>query len=192
MALRAEAAHANGERILAVVQELFAERLYDQVSLEDVAGRAEVAVRTVIRRFTSKELLFAAVAESRASKIRGERDKVAEGDVPGAIRRLLSTYETWGDEVLHLLAQERRTSTIAMGVQAGREYHRASVERVFSPLLEGAEPIMRDRRLAQLVMVTDVYAWKVLRRDLGLGRGDVEASLLELVGEIIGKPDESL
>lgn len=186
MAARAEAARTNGECILAAARDLFAERLYDQVSLEEVASRAGVTVRTIVRRFGSKEQLFAVVAAQRARRIRGERDETVPGDVASAVRTLIESYETGGDEVLHLLAQELRTAAIAQGVRSGREYHRAWVDRVFSPLLGETLPKERRRRLAQLTAVMDVYTWKVLRRDLGLSRNEAERSLRELVDQILG------
>src|ERR1700682_2453295 len=123
MAARAESAYANGERIVAVAHDLFAERPFDQVLLDDVAARAGVTVRTVVRRFGTKEHLFALVAAERSRLIRGERDKTMPADVPGAVRTLIESYERWGDSVLHLLAQERRADAIAKGVRAGREFH---------------------------------------------------------------------
>jgi AcrR family transcriptional regulator len=187
MAARAESALANGERIVAVARDLFAERLYDQVLLEDVAARAGVTVRTVVRRFGSKEQLFALIAAERSRLIRGERDETLPGDVPGAVGTLMESYETWGDEVLHLLAQERRTDAIAKGVRAGREFHRAWVDRVFSRLLGRMPLAQRKRRLAQLIAVTDIYTWKVLRRDLGLSRQETQASIRDLVDQILPK-----
>jgi AcrR family transcriptional regulator len=191
MAARAESAQANGERIVAVAHDLFAERLFDQVLLEDVAARAGVTVRTVVRRFGTKEHLFALVAAQRARLIRGEREAVITGDVPGAIGMLMDSYEAWGDEVLHLLAQERRADAIAKGVRAGREFHRAWVERVFSPLLKDSPSAQRKRRLAQLTAVTDVYTWKVLRRDLGLSRHEAERSVRELIENVVARRPDS-
>ena len=187
MAARAQATQANGERILAAAQELFAEQLYDQVSCDDVAARAGVTVRTVMRRFGSKQQLFGAVAEERALTIRSSRREAPVGDVPGAVRNLVGSYEEWGDIVLHMLAQERRIAAVGEAVRAGRRYQQTWVTRVFSPLLGELPPLVKRRRLAQLRTVTDIYAWKVLRRDLGLGRAEVELSLRELVSDIVGR-----
>jgi len=87
--------------------------------------------------------------------------------------------------VLHLLAQEPRTEAIAGGVQSGREFHQAWVTRVFSPLLIELPKAERLRKLAQLTALTDVYMWKVLRRDLGLSRREVERSLQELIDKVV-------
>jgi hypothetical protein len=61
------------------------------------------------------------------------------------------------------------------------------VERAFSPLLGELPSAVRRRRLGQLVAVTDIYYWKVLRRDVGLSRAEVEASLRELIGDIVAR-----
>jgi AcrR family transcriptional regulator len=185
MGQRAISATANGERILAAARRLFGELRYDQVSLDDVAAQAGVTERTVVRRFGSKEQLFGAVGAERAASIRRARDEVPAGDIPEAVRRLVETYEDWGDEVLHLLSQERGLPRVANRVEAGRRYHAAWVERAFSPLLVRVPPARRRRRLGELIAVTDIYSWKVLRRDVGLSRAEVEASLRELIGDIV-------
>ena len=119
--------------------------------------------------------------------MRSQRDHVAPCDVRGAVRALVEGYETRGDEVLHLLAQESRAVAIGGGVQSGRSFHQGWVDRVFSPLLVQLPAAQQRRRLAQLTAVTDIYMWKVLRRDLGLSRREVEASLRELIDKIISR-----
>jgi len=39
------------------------------------------------------------------------------------------------------------------------------------------------------VAVTDVYIWKLLRRDQGLDRAQTEAALREMVGALLGGRD---
>jgi AcrR family transcriptional regulator len=185
MSTRAVAARANGERILGAARRLFGEVRYDKVSLDDVAAEAGVTVRTVVRRFGSKEGLFAAVAMERGASIRRARDETPADDVPEAVRVLVGTYEEWGDVVLHMLAQEQGLAGVTDAVDAGRRYHADWVERAFGCLIGELPPAIRRRRLAQLVAVTDIYHWKVLRRDVGLNRSETEASLRELIDGIV-------
>jgi AcrR family transcriptional regulator len=187
MGRRALSAAANGESILAAARRLFGGLRYDQVSLVDVAAQAGVTERTVVRRFGSKERLFAAVGAERAASIRRARDEVPAGNIPEAVRLLVRTYEDWGDEVLHLLSQERGLPGVPNRVEAGRRYHAGWVERSFSSLLVQLSPALRRRRLGELVAVTDIYSWKVLRRDVGLSPAEVEASLRELIGDIVAR-----
>ncbi|MFN2465891.1 MAG: TetR/AcrR family transcriptional regulator [Candidatus Dormibacteria bacterium] len=187
MGQRAVSTQANGKRILASARRMFADLRYDQVSLEDVASDAGVTERTVVRRFGSKQGLFGAVSAERAASIRRARDEVPVGDISRAVRLLVDTYEEWGDEVLHLLSQERGLIGVPNSVEVGRKYHAAWVGRTFAPLLGRLGPSVRRRRVGQLVAVTDVYHWKVLRRDVGMSRREVETSLCELITDIVSR-----
>jgi len=88
--------------------------------------------------------------------------------------------------VLRLLAEEHRVPGLDVVVDAGRAYHRGWCERVFGSALAGRAGVNRDRRLAQLVAVCDVYTWKLLRRDAGLSRRQTERALVELLEPLTG------
>src|SRR5215212_6827856 len=97
MRARAEAAAETGRRILEATIELHRERFFDQVSLEDIAERAGVTVRTVIRRFGSKERLIEAAAEAANREVTHQRDRAPVGDIEGAVKNLVDHYEEWGE-----------------------------------------------------------------------------------------------
>src|SRR5215218_10580 len=170
MRARAEAAAETGRRILEATIELHSERFFDQVSLEDIAERAGVTVRTVIRRFGSKERLIEAASEEGERRVTHQRYQAPIGDIEGAINNLMDHYEEWGDTALLLLAQEERVVAFRSITDAGRAFHYEWVERKFAPLLTKRTGEERRRLLAELIAVCDVYFWKLLRRDLGLSR----------------------
>ncbi len=182
MQARAVAAHTTGRRILQAVTELFMERWLDQFSLADVATRAGVTVQTVLRRFGSKEGLIAAAGAELQRRVEQQRGAAPVGDVNGAVRNLFDHYEDVGDLVLRSLAQEGMHASIRALTDDGRKLHQEWVERTFAPLLPGAPGKERERMRAQLITVTDVYVWKLLRRDLGLDREEAELALRELIG----------
>ena len=66
-------------------------------------------------------------------------------------------------------------------MERGRAGHQAWVERVFANTLAGLRGEARSRRIAELVVVTDVYTWKLLRRDKGLDRDQTVDAMRELV-----------
>jgi AcrR family transcriptional regulator len=181
MRARADAAAATGERILDAATELFWEQAGAEVSLEQIARRAGVSVRTVIRRFGGRDGLMAAAVQRETERVQRQRDEAAVGDLPGAVRILLDHYEELGERVLLLLAEEHRRPELRAIVDQGRSLHVAWCERVFAPALAGLGGARRDRRLAQLVAVCDVYSWKLLRRDRGLSGRETERALLELL-----------
>jgi AcrR family transcriptional regulator len=186
MTARADAARATASRVLDVAVELFTERPYEDVALEEVAGQAQVAKRTVLRRFGSKEALFVAAMERATREEMRRRDAAPVGDVAGAVANVLDHYERFGANRLRLLSQEDRIAVVAENVEAGRRYHWSWVERTFAPLIEGRNGAAKKRRIATLVALTDVYTWKLLRRDLGLSRAETERTLVELIHKLEG------
>ena len=136
MRARAQAAEATAAAIIAAARALFAEGAYDEVSLPAIAVRAAVTVQTVLRRFGSKEELFAAAARERSDEIRADREAAPAGD----IMHLVAHYERWGDEQAHLLAQEARVPAIRAITDACRRYHRDWITRAYAPALTELPP----------------------------------------------------
>lgn len=187
MGARADAAAATVRRVLDVALRLFTDSPYDEVSLERVAEEARVTKRTVLRRFGSKEALFGeAMTEARDQMI-AHRQEAPVGDVAGAVANVVGQYERWGKNRLRLLEQEDRIPLIAEWVQGGREWHWGWVERVFAPQIKGLRGAERQRRHAALVVLTDVYTWRLLRLDLGLNRADTERTLVDLINRLEGR-----
>ena len=120
-------------------------------------------MQTVIRRFGGRQGLLAAAAERETERVRRQRDQAPVGDLPGAVRNLLDHYEELGVPVLRLLAQENRSPALRALADQGRAYHAGWCERVSAPTLSGLRGARRDHRLAQLIAVTNVLTWKLLR-----------------------------
>lgn len=187
MVARAEAARATAERVLDVALELFTERPYEDVSLEEIAARADVTKRTVLRRFENKEALFMAAMMRGAAGEMEARNATPAGDVERAVANVVGHYERWGRNRLRMLSQEDRIPVIAEDVVMGRRFHWEWVDRVFAPLIAGSKGAPRRRRVAALVALTDVYTWKLLRLDLGLSRRETERTLVELINKLKGE-----
>lgn len=178
MTTRAEATQATAERILQATEDLFFTDPSTDPSLEDVARRAQTTKQTVLRRFGTRTALIAAATERATHRIQTERDGVRPGDVAGAVRAVVGHYERIGDGVLRMLAEEHRAPAAKERADVGRAYHAEWCERVFGA---GSK-----RRLAQLIAVSDVYMWKLLRRDRGLSRKETELAMRELIEGVIG------
>jgi AcrR family transcriptional regulator len=195
MSNRAVAAEQTAQDILEATVALYSERFFDQVALEDVAERAGVTVRTVLRRFKSKERLLDAAGTWAEAQVESARAAVVAGDVAAAVRRAVEDYERHGDAIMRWLGQEERVPLLRRLADRGRQLHHEWVERVFAPHLERRRGADRRRLYAQLVAATDVYTWKLLRRDLRLGRSQTERAIGELVERLVGdsrgsRPDE--
>jgi AcrR family transcriptional regulator len=188
MAARAQAAARTAHDILAATAGLWRERPVHEITLADIAGHAGVSVRTVIRRFGSREGVIAACIAQDAAGIDAERAQAPTGDVAGALEVLLAHYERDGDAVLRTLALEGKVPEATAIVNAGRALHREWCARVFGPLLPPAADAAYAVRLDALVAATDVYTWKLLRRDLGRSPGETAQVVRALVDGVLIHP----
>ena len=175
MEARAAAAETTRTRILDAAIELMLAGWYDEVTLASVAAAAGVSAQTVLNHFGGKEGLVAAVATEMSARI-GVQREVEPGDVDGAVAALVGDYEVTGDGVIRLLALEGRVPAVDPLLAAGRGQHRDWVARTF-----GASGTL----LALLVVATDVYSWKLLRRDQQLSREATVRAMRRMVRSLI-------
>ena len=175
---------ATRERIVEAAEQAFRANWYDDVTMRGVASAAGIALQTVVNHFGTKEALFAAVSERSAASTERARWEVEPGENDGAIATLVADYERTGDMILRTLAVEERVPVVGPMLALGRQRHQDWVEHVFGAALEGLDGLERKRRLAQLVVVTDVYAWKLLRRDKRLSRSQTITAMRELVAAL--------
>ncbi len=172
MQLRSAQAAVTRQRILDATRALF-DAPAKSVTLDAVATAAGVSVQTVLRAFGSKDaLLVAALGSLRQAE---QHRAVMPESVGAAVRGLFDDYEAIGDRIIGILADEHRVAGFAEVTALGRQGHRHWVERVFAPYLPPAADRRRERTILALIAATDVYVWKLLRRDMGLPRDEAEA-----------------
>lgn len=181
MSVRAEATEATRARIVEAAADAFFDHWYEDVTVRAVAAQAGVALQTVRNHFSTKEDLFLAASERINASIESVRWAVEPGDIDGALTALLDDYERTGDFVVRLLAIEERVPVVQPHLALGRRKHQEWVEHLFSDALKGLRGEARSRRVAQLVVATDVYCWKLLRRDKKLDRDQTITAMRELI-----------
>lgn len=178
---RDAAAQATTDAILAAAADLFWDSPGADLSLEAVAQRAGVTVRTVLRKFGSKEGLLGAAAQREARLVADQRATAFPGDLDDTVSVLLDHYEQYGTKVLRLLAAELSSGALKAIADQGRALHHTWCQTMFGPWLQELQEADRRRRLAQFVAVCDVQTWRLLRLDAGLSRSDTHIALLEIL-----------
>jgi AcrR family transcriptional regulator len=184
MGARAKSAAATGERILDAADAVFDQGPIDDFTLNAVAERSGVTVQTILRRFGNRNGLLIATLGRTALKMGRDR-KAPVDDPPAAIDILVDHYDRYGDRILRLLAAEESNRALHLMVDSGRTYHRRWCEKAFRRALAGLRDAPRERRVAQLVAVTDIYTWKILRRDRGLSGKQTKLAMRELLDPLV-------
>jgi AcrR family transcriptional regulator len=188
MSSRADAVASTKERIATAALELLMERRYDDVTLTDIATAAGVSHQTVLNHFESKEGVAFAAADLVVASTNDARSGVTPGDTVGAIRRLVSDYEQIGDANARWAMDVEHLGSLAPLIEQARHSHRAWLEAAFGPFLP-ADAKARRRVVNALHAATDVYTWKLLRRDLGVTRAETERTMVRLVDGALGRLD---
>lgn len=184
MTTRAAASDETRRRILSSTLALSAEKLTLEILLGDVADRAGVTTKTILRHFGSRDGLLDAATEVARAEIVQER--VAPiGDSAGAVTVVVDHYEERGDWVMRMLGQEDSDARVHGVVELGRATHREWVATTFRPQLDRVPLDDREAAADLLAVATDIYTWKLLRRDRALGRATTEERMRGLVGAIV-------
>jgi AcrR family transcriptional regulator len=181
MQARAKAAEATREKILEAADTVFDQHTVDEFTLSAVAKSSGVTVQTVLRHFGNREGLLVATLLHTGLKMRESRGPSPSGDPHAAIGDLVDHYEKFSERILRLLAGSDRHPTLQAMTDFGRVFHREWCESLFAADLKRLRGATRDRRVAQLVAVTDIYTWKVLRRDRGLSPRQTKLAIWELL-----------
>jgi len=179
MTARAAAAEDTRRRIVHAVIALAGERPFVDITLDAVAERAGVSVKTVLRQFGSRDGLLASSMDAAMSDTQEER-RAPGGDPAAAVRIVVDHYESRGRTALLMLAQEDHDPVARTVTDRGKALHREWVRDAFAPVTED------DSVLDLLVVATDVYTWKLLRLDRGHSRAVTEERMHALVRTLLG------
>lgn len=162
--MRTASTDATRQRIVRSTVDLAFARRDIEMTLEEIAATAGVSVKTVLRHFGSRDSVIEAGIELGSAEVAAERRDPGV-DPATSIRLLVQHYEKWGRFSLAVVASELPGAQRV--ADAGRALHRAWAREVFAARLRALD-VGVDEVVDQLVVVTDVSAWKLLRLDRGL------------------------
>ncbi|WP_330432149.1 TetR/AcrR family transcriptional regulator [Gordonia sesuvii] len=180
---RADSTVATRDRILAAATKLFLEKAFEDVTLAAIAKASGVSHQTVLNHFESKAGVVVGVTEVLAAETFDAR-AARPGDLEGAITALVGNYEQIGDANVRWAMAADRFPDLNAQLDVARAGHRTWLATVFADSIP-TNPKRREQFLDALHAATDVYVWKLLRRDLGRNRADTEKTMAGLVAGIL-------
>jgi AcrR family transcriptional regulator len=188
MTKRVEALAGTRRRIATAALELFKERDFDAVSLNEIARAAAVSHQTVLNHCGSKAGVLLAAGELFSEKVRDLEVDAIPGDVASVVRTTCRRYEVLGDANTRWAAMSTRAPEVAEGLARGRLAFQSWLQEMLGDLMPGDDdPEERRRVLLGLHAALDVFTWKLLRRDLGLSEERTEEQLTDLVLGVLAR-----
>ncbi len=134
---------ARRDRVVQVALDLAAEGGYDAVQMRDVAARADVALGTIYRYFTSKDqLLISAMADWTGQLRRRLEQRPARGDTPAdqvvdVLHRACRSLERQPRLAAALV---KALSSSDVGVNEANQATAAQIRSMIEPLLSDVDP----------------------------------------------------
>ena len=186
MVARAEGMRLTRNRIVQAALKLALEQAYEDITLVAIAAAAGVSHQTVLNHFESKEKVAAAAVEVLAQETTAARARAKPGDLRGAVSILVGEYERFGDASARWAVASERLGSLAPLLDAARASHQAWLEHICSDRLPAAPALRRDA-IHALHAATDVYTWKLLRRDLRVSRESAERIMLDLANGVLDR-----
>lgn len=184
---RAELAALTRKRIASGAHQLLLEQPYEDVTLAGIAAAARVSHQTVLNHFESKDGVIVAVLDTLQRETAAILWRPHPGDVKATVRALVGTYERLGDIVIGWLSTTQHSDEAMQTIVNGRNDHQAWVEEMFADSLP-ADTALKRRMITGLKAATDVYVWKLLRRDLRRSRAATEDVMADLVFGVLKGP----
>lgn len=118
------------EELLAAALELFSEKGFHNVSMQEIAQKAEFAVGTLYKFFKDKEDLYKALVRSRAERYHSTLKEILTSDA-GDVREVLEKYVaaktamlTGGRAILRLYFAETRGASFSLKAGLDQELRR--------------------------------------------------------------------
>lgn len=186
MTRRAQGAESTRRRVAAAALELFMERDYEEVTLNEIARAAGVSHQTVLNHCRSKAGVVLASGELFSEQVAELQTDAVPGDLASVVRATCTRYEVLGDANARWDALGERFPEVADALARGRASRQEWLQEMLGDLLPD-QPEERRRVLYGLHAALDVHTWKLFRRDFGLSREQTEQQLTDLALGVLAR-----
>lgn len=189
---RAEKVARNDRKIMEAMADLWLAMPLSELTLDKVAQKSGVTVRTILRKFGSKEALLKACIENERDRFTHKRTQVSPGDLPGILDALLEEYERMGDALIRTLTVEYEFPSTYELLENARAFHREWCAMAFEPFLPSEASKTYETILSAFISATEFYLWKLLRRDLGKSLKECRQIFLFTLESLANKSENQL
>jgi AcrR family transcriptional regulator len=176
---RSKAAEKTAENIISAIGKLWLKYSIHDITLDMIADLSGVNVRTILRKYGSKDGLLEAALQHDVAGIQSIKDQAVAGDVENIVSVLMEEYELTGMAGIRTLAIENDLPLAGKILQKGRLIHKKWCERVFAPYLNPDDSEKKDILLGAFYAATDIYKWKLLRIDLKYDKDQTQKIFIE-------------
>ena len=174
-------------KIIKAFGNLWSRHSIKDITLEMVAKEAGVTTKTILRKFESKDGMINESLFYLATEIKGERTLATVGNIDEILKALLSNYEKMGEAAIRTINLESELEIARQIGAKGRALHRDWCIQMFSPYLPNEQSADYEIQLTSFIAATEIYLWKLMRKDLKLSKGQTFSIFKNLVEGLINQ-----
>ncbi len=156
-----------------------------EITLEMVSNESGVTTRTIMRKFGSKVGLLTESLPILTAQVEAQRKVTKAGDIDAILQALLSNYESMGEAAIRTINLESELEIAREIGRKGRELHRNWCIQMFSPYLPEQNTPEFEIQLNSFIAATEIYLWKLMRKDLKLSREKTLAIFKNMVEGLV-------
>ena len=185
-------AEATKRSIIKALGKLWTQYSINDITLDMIAREANVTKRTILRKFGSKEGLLTESLSYDPADISAKRNHAKPGDIDDILNTLLSNYENIGEAAIRTINLESELEVARQIGVKGRKLHRNWCKKVFAPFLPNSKSPNFEIQLTSFISVTEIYLWKLMRKDLKLSKKKTFAIFKNMLEGVIYKSSKNI
>lgn len=178
--------------IIKALGKLWTQYSINEITLDMIAEEANVTKRTILRKFGSKEGLLTESLRYDPAEIAAKRNQAKPGDIDDILKTLLTNYENMGDAAMRTIKLESELEVARQIGDRGRKLHRDWCKKVFAPFLPSSKSPDFEIQLTSFISVTEIYLWKLMRKDLKLSKKKTCAVFKNMLEGVIYKSSKNI
>lgn len=176
--------HTN-KRILAAVKALAMEYWLDEITLFQIAEKANVSIQTLFRHFGSREQLIQHAVSLISSEIMAQHAIPEEVSVQSIVSNLIDYYELNGQWIIRLRSQAERLAKYEEFQAGWQESHHKWIQNSFAIYLQALTTVSKNELEDTLFGLTDVHFWYVYCHELRKSKQELNLIWIRILRSLL-------
>ena len=176
--------HTN-QRIIAAVKELAKDFWLDEITLLQIAEKANVSIQTLFRHFGSREQLIQQSVHRISLDMLAKHALPEEVSVQSIVNNLIDYYELNGHWIIRLRSQAARLTEFEAFKTGWQNSHFQWVQDSFAIYLQALTTVSKKELEDTLFGLTDVHFWYVYRQELCKSKQELNSIWVRILRSLL-------
>jgi AcrR family transcriptional regulator len=176
--------HTN-QRILAAVKALTLDFWLDEITLFQIAEKANVSIQTLFRHFGSREQLIQHAVNLISADILSQHAIPDEVSVQSIVSNLIEYYDLNGLFIIRLRSQAARLAEFEDFQVGWQNSHHQWIQNSFAIYLQALTTISQNELADTLFGLTDVHFWYVYHHELRKSRQELNIIWVRILRSLL-------